>query len=384
MLCVYQVLMGGIELLKDLVHDGVGEIGNHWQLYFSAEDWVRGKGETDGKKLGKSESKSIFFLSNSDLLLLLQRLTYSKALWMSCAALSIRAVRMAERGMDTRSETDERGGLNLSAAEEDRGQSSRHRDTMESTITCNGCQRSVTLSSVTHQCQKKRLLDVPAAPCQQLWQVRQPRSRVSAAPAHPQTAHERAHTVKGRAWSTTEKGFIHIQCDNNANTTLAHFTSLTAREFLASFSTCFAAWISSISPTPRNKHTCCWTRTQRRSITLETDRRGSVTSANTHKQTQMRAHADEPYLFGGAGDQALMEPQSLSLREALSLVVPHQSTLDLCGKTIITIILSPWKHEEHKQNIRGGNARRRFQQKEESAKSQVEGAVILQQATKAS
>lgn len=145
MLCVYQVLMGGIELLKDLVHDGVGEIGNHWQLYFSAEDWVRGKGETDGKKLGKSESKSIFFLSNSDLLLLLQRLTYSKALWMSCAALSIRAVRMAERGMDTRSETDERGGLNLSAAEEDRGQSSRHRDTMESTITCNGCQRSVTV-----------------------------------------------------------------------------------------------------------------------------------------------------------------------------------------------------------------------------------------------
>lgn len=65
---------------------------------------------------------------------------------MSCAALSIRAVRMAERGMDTRSETDESGGVNLSAAEEDRGQSSRQRDTMESTITCNGRQPSVSRS----------------------------------------------------------------------------------------------------------------------------------------------------------------------------------------------------------------------------------------------
>lgn len=53
---------------------------------------------------------------------------------------------------------------------------------------------------------------------------------------------------------------------------------LTAREFLASFSTCLAAWISSISPAPRNTHTCCCTRTHRRSITLETDRRRSVMS----------------------------------------------------------------------------------------------------------
>ena len=59
--------MGGIELLQDLVHDGVGEIGNHRQLHFSAEDWVRGKGETDGKRFGKSERKSITFRSNSTL-----------------------------------------------------------------------------------------------------------------------------------------------------------------------------------------------------------------------------------------------------------------------------------------------------------------------------
>ncbi len=69
---------------------------------------------------------------------------------MSCAALSIRAVRMAERGMDTRSETEDNGGLSLSAAEEDKGQSSRQRDTIESTITCNGRQPSVSQSPVMH------------------------------------------------------------------------------------------------------------------------------------------------------------------------------------------------------------------------------------------
>lgn len=57
---------------------------------------------------------------------------------MSCAARSISAVRMAERGTETRSETDDSGGLNRSAAQADSGQSSRHSDTMESTITCSG------------------------------------------------------------------------------------------------------------------------------------------------------------------------------------------------------------------------------------------------------
>ena len=42
---------------------------------------------------------------------------------------------MDERGTDTRSEMEESGGVSLSAAEDDRGQSSRHRDTIESTIT---------------------------------------------------------------------------------------------------------------------------------------------------------------------------------------------------------------------------------------------------------
>lgn len=36
--CIYQGFMGGVELLQDLVHDGVGEIGNHRQLHFSAGD----------------------------------------------------------------------------------------------------------------------------------------------------------------------------------------------------------------------------------------------------------------------------------------------------------------------------------------------------------
>lgn len=54
---------------------------------------------------------------------------------MSSAALSIRALRMAEQGMETCSEMAERGGLSLSAAEQDMGHNSRHRDTMESTTT---------------------------------------------------------------------------------------------------------------------------------------------------------------------------------------------------------------------------------------------------------
>lgn len=55
---------------------------------------------------------------------------------MSSAALSIRALRMLARGMDTCSEMEEKGGLSLSAAEQDMGHNSRQRDTIESTTTC--------------------------------------------------------------------------------------------------------------------------------------------------------------------------------------------------------------------------------------------------------
>lgn len=55
---------------------------------------------------------------------------------------------MDERGTDTRSEMDESGGLSLSAADDDKGQSSRQRDTMESTITCSGHQPSLSESVV--------------------------------------------------------------------------------------------------------------------------------------------------------------------------------------------------------------------------------------------
>lgn len=61
--------------------------------------------------------------------------SHSRALLISSAALSMRALRMAERGMETCSEMDERGGLSLSAAEQDMGHNSRHRDTIESTTT---------------------------------------------------------------------------------------------------------------------------------------------------------------------------------------------------------------------------------------------------------
>lgn len=39
-------------------------------------------------------------------------------------------------------------------------------------------------------------------------------------------------------------------------------------------------------------------------------------------------HADTN-LFGSAGDETLVQPESLFLRETLSLVVPKQGTLDL-------------------------------------------------------
>lgn len=160
---------------------------------------------------------------------------------MSCAALSIRAVRMAERGMDTRSETDDSGGLSLSAEVEDKGQSSRHRDTMESTITCNGRRRSASRSCVTDRGVSRGSLIVPGALCLQLWQVHQPESPVSAAPARPQTGREPAHKEKDTAWRGYKKKRIKL-CVTSAQTQRSYVSHpLTAREFLASFSTCLAA-----------------------------------------------------------------------------------------------------------------------------------------------
>lgn len=37
--------MCGVELLKNLVHDGVGEVGDHGQLHFSAGGGVGGVDE---------------------------------------------------------------------------------------------------------------------------------------------------------------------------------------------------------------------------------------------------------------------------------------------------------------------------------------------------
>ena len=37
----------------------------------------------------------------------------------------------------------------------------------------------------------------------------------------------------------------------------------------------------------------------------------------------------DTHLFSGAGDEALVQPESLFLGETLSLVVPKQGTLDL-------------------------------------------------------
>lgn len=60
----------------------------------------------------------------------------------------------------------------------------------------------------------------------------------------------------------------------------AHTGTLTARELRASFKTCLAAWSSSTSATPRRTHTCCCTRTHKRSITW-----GRHTESHTHINT---------------------------------------------------------------------------------------------------
>lgn len=114
----YQCFMSVIQLLENLVHDGVGQIGDHRQLHLS---------ETRKRR---SDGNILYGLSFQS-----GRVSYSRALLMSSAARSIRALRMAERGMETCSEMEDRGGLSLSAARQDMGHSSRHRDTMESTTT---------------------------------------------------------------------------------------------------------------------------------------------------------------------------------------------------------------------------------------------------------
>lgn len=104
---------------------------------------------------------------------------------------------MVERGTDTRSEMDESGGLSLSAAEDDKGQSSRHRDTMESTITCS--ERTAITERVIGERspQNGHPLNLPGALCLQLWRVRQPVSPVSAARARPRRGREPAHRGTG-------------------------------------------------------------------------------------------------------------------------------------------------------------------------------------------
>lgn len=44
----------------------------------------------------------------------------------------------------------------------------------------------------------------------------------------------------------------------------------------------------------------------------------------------------DTHLFGSAGDEALVQPESLFLGETLSLVVPKQGTLDLSHTHIHT------------------------------------------------
>lgn len=130
--------MGGVQLLENLIHYGVGQVRDHRQLHLPA-------GKDRNKQFGQCLKPTFFswccrFSSSR---------SYSSALLISSAALSISALRMAERGMETCSEMDERGGLSLSAAEQDMGHNSRHRDTMESTTTWTQGSREKTYYNVS-------------------------------------------------------------------------------------------------------------------------------------------------------------------------------------------------------------------------------------------
>lgn len=115
----YQRFMGRVEFLQNLIHDGVGQVGHYGQLHLP---------EPKREGLKTMPVDQIHFLAT-------RAYPHSRALLISSDALSMRALRMEERGIETCSEMDERGGLSLSAAEQDMGHSSWHRDTMESTTT---------------------------------------------------------------------------------------------------------------------------------------------------------------------------------------------------------------------------------------------------------
>lgn len=120
----YQGFMSVVELLENLIHDWVSQIGHHGKLHLPEVRKPR-----NNTSLAHCTSWNIWTWFCS---------SYSSALLISSAALSIRALWMVERGMETCSEMDDRGGLSLSAAEQDMGHNSRQRDTMESTTTWTG------------------------------------------------------------------------------------------------------------------------------------------------------------------------------------------------------------------------------------------------------
>lgn len=63
----------------------------------------------------------------------------------------------------------------------------------------------------------------------------------------------------------------------------------------------------------------------------KTDGHGQRLENAARAEEMPPATAVSRYLLSGAGHQALVQPQGLLLREALRLVVPGQSALDLCS-----------------------------------------------------
>lgn len=181
---VYQSLVSGVELLQDLVHDGVGEIGNHRQLYFS--------GKLEVKNVSGIESKSISYLSNSAFH---SRLTPELGERPAPLSPSGRCGLQSEGWIRARRRM--RAGELISLLQKKITDRARDRGTpwsLRSPATDAGYQRLCQLRRITF-----RLVAVPAAPYQLLWRVHRPESPVSAALDRPRTAHEPAHTVRGTA-----------------------------------------------------------------------------------------------------------------------------------------------------------------------------------------
>lgn len=191
---------------------------------------------------------------------------------------------MLARGMDTCSEMDEKGGLSLSAAEQDIGHNSRHRDTIESTTTCGREARTshrICLHSAAESQRKQDHRDPKMTFDSSPDARRRTCSSLSAALASsPARVSSRCLTGpstdstwasshrEGYSWHARKnRAEMSNSCTLTGQRDPGPGGGLTALESRASLRICLAVRTSSSSSQLFRVHTCCCTRTHRRSIT---------------------------------------------------------------------------------------------------------------------